>query len=100
MLKKPIIHILIIVFCLFQDSVSFSQVGPNDFDVDKAMELMGIKEGMIVGEAGAGRGFFTFPIARKVGPEGHIYANDIKESALEYRVNRPSTVVLFPIVRL
>jgi ubiquinone/menaquinone biosynthesis C-methylase UbiE len=84
MLKKYGIRFTVILFCLFQASISLSQVGPNDFDVDRAIEIMGIGEGMIIGEAGAGRGFFTFPMAGKVGPEGKVYANDIKNSALEY----------------
>ena len=34
------------------------------------------------GEAGAGRGYFTFKLARRVGRSGIVYANDIDEAAL------------------
>jgi len=37
---------------------------------------------MKIGEAGAGRGYFTFPLARRVGSGGTIFANDISNSAL------------------
>ena len=51
---------LIFVFYSFFGSVSFPQSGPNDFDVKVAMDIMGIRQGMIIGEAGAGRRFFTY----------------------------------------
>jgi len=37
---------------------------------------------MVVGEAGAGRGYFTIPMARRVGGAGAVYANDIDRSSL------------------
>jgi ubiquinone/menaquinone biosynthesis C-methylase UbiE len=49
---------------------------------EKMMDLIGIKEGMIIGEAGAGQGYLTFKLAERVGRKGHIYANDIDEKAL------------------
>jgi ubiquinone/menaquinone biosynthesis C-methylase UbiE len=49
---------------------------------DKVLEVIGIKPGMVIGEPGAGRGYYTFKLARKVGPGGKIYANDIEEKDL------------------
>ncbi|UCH96567.1 MAG: class I SAM-dependent methyltransferase [Candidatus Aminicenantes bacterium] len=49
---------------------------------DKVLEVIGVKPGMVIGEPGAGRGYFTFKLARKVGPRGKIYANDIVEKDL------------------
>jgi ubiquinone/menaquinone biosynthesis C-methylase UbiE len=48
------------------------------------MEATGVKPGMVIGEVGAGRGYFTFWLARGVGGTGKIYANDIDRSALSY----------------
>ena len=50
---------------------------------DKIMDAVGVKPGMVIGEAGAGRGYFTFYLAERVGAEGRIYANDISKSALD-----------------
>ncbi|MBN1221967.1 MAG: class I SAM-dependent methyltransferase [Candidatus Aminicenantes bacterium] len=50
---------------------------------DKVMDVMGVQEGMIIGEVGAGRGYFTFKLARRVGNSGRVYANDISKSALQ-----------------
>jgi ubiquinone/menaquinone biosynthesis C-methylase UbiE len=49
---------------------------------EKVMEAVGVQPGMVVGEIGAGHGYFTFWLAKGVGETGKIYANDIDESAL------------------
>ena len=41
------------------------------------MDSIGVMPGMIIGEAGAGGGYMTFPLAMRVGSEGKVYANDI-----------------------
>jgi ubiquinone/menaquinone biosynthesis C-methylase UbiE len=51
---------------------------------DRVMDAVGIRPGMVVGEAGAGRGYFTFKLARRVGATGKVYANDIDEDALDH----------------
>jgi ubiquinone/menaquinone biosynthesis C-methylase UbiE len=50
---------------------------------ERVMDAIGVRPGMIVGEAGAGRGYFTFKLARRVGVSGKVYANDIDRSALD-----------------
>ena len=46
------------------------------------MDALGIKEGSIVGDIGAGGGYFTFHLAARVGPKGKVYAEDILESEI------------------
>jgi SAM-dependent methyltransferase len=53
-----------------------------DLDIPRAMDAAGVTPGMIVGEAGAGDGYFTLPMAKRVGPAGAVYANDISGRAL------------------
>ena len=43
-----------------------------------------LKESMVVGEIGAGRGRYTVILAKHVGEKGHIYANDIDKGSLDY----------------
>jgi len=43
---------------------------------EQIMDSIGVKPGMRIGEAGAGQGYFTFPLARRVGPKGIVFAND------------------------
>ena len=47
----------------------------------KAIEL---KEGMVIGEIGAGRGRYSIILAEAVGKNGLIYANDIDKEDLDY----------------
>ena len=49
---------------------------------EKLMDAIGVMQGMIIGEAGAGRGYFTFKLSARVGTEGKVYANDIDRYAL------------------
>ena len=46
--------------------------------------LMGVKPGMKVGEVGAGSGYLSRFIADAVGPEGHVYANELEPKMVEY----------------
>jgi len=50
---------------------------------EQVMDAAGIEPGMVVGEVGAGQGRFTLHLARRVGPEGRILANDINAEGLE-----------------
>jgi ubiquinone/menaquinone biosynthesis C-methylase UbiE len=67
---------------------AYSAVAPRlralswDLDIERAMDAAGVAPGMIVGEAGAGDGYFTLPMARRVGAAGAVYANDISKRAL------------------
>jgi ubiquinone/menaquinone biosynthesis C-methylase UbiE len=54
----------------------------RDHQPERVMDAVGLQPGMMVGEVGAGQGYFTFWLARRVGPSGKIYANDISRSAL------------------
>lgn len=55
---------------------------------EKVMDLVGVRPGMIIGEVGAGHGYFTFKLSQRVGESGKIYANDISQSALRYLRDR------------
>jgi ubiquinone/menaquinone biosynthesis C-methylase UbiE len=55
---------------------------------DKILAAIGVRQGMVIGEVGAGRGRFTVYMARQVGSSGKIYANDIDEKALSYLKGR------------
>jgi len=54
----------------------------RDHQPERVMDAVGLQPGMVVGEVGAGHGYFTFWLAGRVGPSGKIYANDISRSAL------------------
>jgi len=51
---------------------------------DIVLKAIDIKEGMTVGEIGAGRGRYSVILAEAVGNTGLIYANDIDREDLDY----------------
>lgn len=50
---------------------------------DQVMDALNIAEGSVVGELGAGSGWFTIRLARRVGPNGKVYAEDIQPQMIE-----------------
>lgn len=49
----------------------------------KALDLMEIHPGMTIADVGAGTGYMTLRIAKRVGPTGRVYANDIQPEMLD-----------------
>ena len=43
-----------------------------------------LHDGEVIGDIGAGGGFFTFEFSRKIGKEGRVYAIDTNQEALEF----------------
>ena len=50
---------------------------------DQIMDALGIADGSVVADMGAGGGWFTVRLARRVGPRGRVYAEDIQPLMLE-----------------
>ena len=50
---------------------------------DAALDAIDIQTGMTVADVGAGTGYFTLRLARRVGADGKVYANDIQAKMLE-----------------
>jgi ubiquinone/menaquinone biosynthesis C-methylase UbiE len=49
----------------------------------KLIELLKFKEGEVVADIGAGSGYYTFRIAKLVGPKGKVLAVDIQKEMLD-----------------
>jgi ubiquinone/menaquinone biosynthesis C-methylase UbiE len=47
------------------------------------MDALGIADGAAVADLGAGGGWFTIRLARRVGPNGRVYAEDIQPQMIE-----------------
>ncbi len=50
---------------------------------DEALDLIGIPKGGVVGDVGAGVGYYSLKLAKRVGPEGKVYANDIQQGMID-----------------
>jgi ubiquinone/menaquinone biosynthesis C-methylase UbiE len=55
---------------------------------DKVMDAIGISQGMVVAEIGAGRGRYVVQIAVRVGEKGKVYAEDIDAASLNHLEKR------------
>jgi predicted methyltransferase len=50
---------------------------------DQIMDALNIADGSTVADTGAGAGWFTIRLARRVGPRGTVYAQDVQRQMLE-----------------
>jgi ubiquinone/menaquinone biosynthesis C-methylase UbiE len=49
----------------------------------KALDALELKPGMVVADIGAGSGYYSARIAKRVGPAGRVYATDIQPGMIE-----------------
>jgi ubiquinone/menaquinone biosynthesis C-methylase UbiE len=56
--------------------------------IDRVMDILGVTSGKNVADIGAGSGWFTVRAARRVAPDGKVYAVDINPEAVRYIKNR------------
>jgi ubiquinone/menaquinone biosynthesis C-methylase UbiE len=50
---------------------------------DEALDLIGVKKGSSAADIGAGSGYMTVRLAKRVGANGVVYANDIQQPMLD-----------------
>jgi SAM-dependent methyltransferase len=50
---------------------------------DQVMDALRIADGSVVADLGAGSGWFTIRLARRVGPNGKVYAEDIQREMID-----------------
>ena len=55
---------------------------------DQIMDAMGVADASVVGDIGAGSGWFTIRLARRVGPRGIVYAEDVQKEMINATLRR------------
>lgn len=68
---------------------------------DLIMDALGVAEASVVADIGAGSGWFTIRLARRVGPNGLVYAQDVQQlmlAAISRRVQREGLTNVRPIL--
>ena len=54
----------------------------SEENVEGALDAIGLRPGMTVAEVGAGSGYVALRMAKRVGPSGKVYANDLQPEML------------------
>ena len=57
-------------------------------DPDRAIDVLRLQKGATVADIGAGSGYMTEKLARKVGPMGRVYATDIQQGMIDLLTRR------------
>ncbi|MEO8256766.1 MAG: class I SAM-dependent methyltransferase [Acidobacteriota bacterium] len=73
----------------------------SEEEPDQALDIIGLKKGSVVADIGAGSGYMTIRMARRVGANGIVYANDIQQpmlDLLEQRLKKGKIANVRPIL--
>jgi predicted methyltransferase len=80
-------HLLLLIVAFSVSCGLFSQDSGPERDQwqhpQVVMDVLHIHPGSTVADVGAGEGYFTFHLAERVGPQGKVYAEDIKTDEVE-----------------
>jgi len=69
-------------------------------EAERVMDLLGVKPGLTVADIGAGSGYYTVRLARRVEPKGHVFAEDVVPEYLERLARRVAGEGLNSLVTL
>jgi ubiquinone/menaquinone biosynthesis C-methylase UbiE len=70
---------------------------------DQIMDALGIADASVVADIGAGSGWFTIRLARRVGPRGIVFAEDVQKemiAAITRRARREGLANVRPVLGL
>ena len=69
--------------CAHTNIMFETNIKPKFLDPVKIINGLSIDSGMSIAHFGCSSGFFTFPIAKKIGNNGKVYALDVLEQKIE-----------------
>ncbi len=70
---------------------STEEARDRDGEAERVMTFLGVRPGMVVADLGAGAGYYTVRLARRVGPAGRVLAEDVMPAylwKLQQRINQ------------
>jgi ubiquinone/menaquinone biosynthesis C-methylase UbiE len=87
------------------DPLDLGMLEPPDREAwqkpDQVMDALHVADGTVVADLGAGGGWFTVRLARRVGPNGRVYAVDVQRlmiEAIKRRVQREGYTNVTPVL--
>jgi predicted methyltransferase len=88
--RRLISAVILLTLAAFAQYGSDTPQRDNWQHPNEVMDALGIRAGSTVADIGAGRGYFTFRMAERVGTDGKVYSEDIADevtSDLQRRAN-------------
>jgi len=73
---------------IISPSYSTEEIRDRHGEAERVMDHLGIKPGLRVADVGAGNGYYTVRLARRLGPAATIYAQDVEPRYLRGLVKR------------
>jgi arsenite methyltransferase len=79
-IKIPLLVLLLLVGCARLKQCAYEGFNRDQWQQpDRVIEALQIRPGDRVADIGSGGGYFVFPLAKAVGPEGRVYAVDVDQ---------------------
>jgi len=85
---------LIVILLILSGCTTFKRFTYEGFNRDEwqypaqVVDSLGIRQGDHIADLGSGSGYFTFSLAKAVGPTGKVYAVDVDSKMNEYLAKR------------
>jgi len=83
-----------IVTDIWHDEDSRDRAG----EAERVMNLLGVAPGLAIADIGAGSGYYTVRLTRRIGPTGHVFAEDVVPEYLERLARRVASEGLAGLV--
>lgn len=83
-------------FARFEASLLLNQVRHRHEDPEAFLDSLALEPGQVVADIGCGVGYYTFDLARAVGPEGRVIAVDLQKAAVAFLRQRAGREAMNP----
>lgn len=73
----------------------------DEIQPERILDAIGVEPGMVVADVGTGWGYLAWKLARRVGPNGKVYANDIDKdglAAIEDKCSKENVTNIIPVL--
>jgi predicted methyltransferase len=82
-LRRRLLVLAVVVLAVLTATMLWSARRSRDAEVTRLAELLSLRAGTTVAEIGAGTGWLTVEVARRVGPSGRVYSTKLTAPRLD-----------------
>lgn len=81
--RRRVLVVAVVLLAVLMATMLSSADRSRRAEVNRLAELLSLREGMTVAEIGAGSGWLTVEVARRVGPSGRVYSTELSAARLD-----------------